>query len=78
MLGIDDLVLAPFRGLVAVARQITAAIEDERAGEADRIGVELRDLYRALEEGALGEAEFDERERILLDRLDVAAREGHP
>ena len=45
------------------------------AGEADAITEELRQLYLTLEAKQITEADFDARERELLDRLDAAREE---
>jgi gas vesicle protein GvpG len=75
MLLIDDLLLAPFRGLLWVAEQVHDAVQAERAGETDAITEELRQLYLLFERGQITEAQFDEREQQLLDRLDAIQEE---
>lgn len=77
MFLIDDLLLAPFRGIVWVARTLDNAAHEEMAGEADAITEHLRQLYLMLESGQLSELEFDDQERCLLDRLDaIKARDA--
>lgn len=77
MLLLDDLLLAPFRGLLWVFEKVRDAADEEAAGEADAITEELRQLYLMLEAGKITEAEFDAREHTLLDRLDaIRARES--
>jgi hypothetical protein len=77
MLLIDDLLLAPFHGLLWVCEKVHDAAQEEMAQEADAITEELRQLYMMLETGRISEAEFDEQERKLLDRLDaIRAREA--
>ena len=76
MLLVDDLLLAPIRGLLWVFEKIHDAAQEEIAGEADAVTTELRDLYMMLETGRITEAEFDDRERTLLDRLDVIQERG--
>ena len=71
MLLVDDLLLAPITGLLWVFQKIHEAAQEEMLGEADAITQELRDLYMMLETGQVTEAEFDARERALLDRLEV-------
>ncbi len=70
MLIIDDLLTAPFRGLLWIFQEVAAAAEQELEAEADRIKDELRDLYMMLETGQITEDEFDAQEQVLLDRLD--------
>lgn len=76
MLLVDDLLLAPMHGLLWVFRQIHEAAREEIAGEADAITAELSQLYMMLETGRITEAEFEARERVLLDRLDAIRRNG--
>ncbi|MBI3106423.1 MAG: gas vesicle protein GvpG [Candidatus Rokubacteria bacterium] len=76
MLLVDDLLLAPLTGLLWVFRKIHDAAQEEMLGEADAITQELRDLYMMLETGRVTEAEFDARERALLDRLEVIQARG--
>lgn len=71
MLLVDDLLLAPMHGLVWVFRKIHDAAQEEMLGEAEAITEELRELYMRLETGGITEAEFDARERTLLDRLEA-------
>jgi hypothetical protein len=70
MFLIDDILLAPARGLFMVFREVREAAEQELAGEADDIRNRLSELYVLLERGELSEQDFDEREGALLDRLD--------
>ena len=70
MLLVDDLLLAPARGLLWVFEKIHDAAQEEIAGEADAVTTELRELYMMLETGRITEAEFGDRERTLLDRLE--------
>jgi hypothetical protein len=79
MLLVDDLLLAPIYGLLWIFGKIHDAAQEEIAGEADAITEELRELYMMLETGRITEAEFDARERTLLDRLEaVQDRESEP
>ena len=79
MLLVDDLLLAPIHGLLWIFGKIHDAAQEVIAGEADAITEELRELYMMLETGRITEAEFDARERTLLDRLEaVQDRESAP
>lgn len=71
MLVLDDVLLSPFQGLLWIFRKIHEAAQEEIAGEVDAISAELTELYRMLESGTIIEAEFEARERVLLDRLDA-------
>lgn len=70
MFLLDDLLMLPFRGLLFVAREVDKAVKAEQAAEPARITAELGELHRQLQDGRIDEAEFDRRERVLLDLLD--------
>lgn len=76
MLLIDDLMLAPGRFLVWVARQVRDAARKELDQEAQQITARLGELHRRLETGAIDEREFAARERELLDRFDELEADG--
>jgi DNA-directed RNA polymerase delta subunit len=70
MFLLDDLLMMPARGIMAVFREVYNAAQQDAASESEAIRTELSELYMRLETQQLSEAEFDERERALLDRLD--------
>lgn len=70
MFILDDLLAAPFKGVMWILKEVVAAAEEEQAAESDRIKDRLRELYMLLETGQMTEAEFEAEESSLLDRLD--------
>jgi hypothetical protein len=78
MFLLDDILVAPFKGLVWVFEEIRDAAEQELANDADLITIQLQQLYTMLESGQITEAEFDVRESELLDRLDAIQERGMP
>jgi hypothetical protein len=70
MLLIDKILLSPINATIWAARQVHNAIQQDRAAEPERITADLSELYMMLETGRITEAEFDAREKELLDRLD--------
>ena len=70
MLLIDDLLLAPVRGVLWIFREIHKAARQELEGEPESIAEQLRNLYMQLETNAVSEQEFTKQEKILLDRLE--------
>ena len=77
MFLVDDILLAPARGLFWIFKEIHHAVEEEQANEAEAITTKLSELYMMLETGQMTEAEFDAAEKTLLDRLDaIKEREG--
>ena len=71
MFLIDDILLAPAKGLLWVFKEIQHVVEEEQANEAEAITTKLSELYMMLETGQMSEAEFDAAEKALLDRLDA-------
>jgi predicted Zn-dependent peptidase len=69
--GLLTLPLAPVRGAVWVAEQLTAVAEQQLYNP-DAIYAELRELSADLEAGRITEEEFDRAEDLLLQRLQEA------
>lgn len=76
MFILDDLLTAPFKGVMWILKEVVAAAEEEQAAESDRIKDRLRELYMLLETGQMTEAEFEAEESELLDRLDELEQAG--
>ncbi len=72
MLLIDDLLVAPWRGLIFVLREIEKAALAEKAAMERQLLSELSVLHRRLDQGEITETEFDAAEQVLLRRLDGA------
>ena len=70
MFLIDDILLAPAKGVLWVFEEIHDAAQQELAGESETITAALSELYMRLETGQITEMEFDAQETVLLDRLD--------
>lgn len=71
MFLVDDILMAPFRGIFWVCKEIHHAVQDEVVNEADALRMELSRMYMMLETGRISEEEFDNHEKRLLDRLDA-------
>jgi hypothetical protein len=85
MFLIDDLLLAPFRGIKFVAEAVHDAAREEIENERQALRDEINDLYMQLETGEISEDTFEAREEEILDRLealeateDALEREGAP
>jgi hypothetical protein len=77
MLLVDDILLFPVHSIMWVFREISEIAQKELDGEATSITEQLRVLYMQLETGRITEAEFDAKEKLLLDRLDdIESRRG--
>ena len=63
-------VLGPIRGVHWLAAKVTEAAEGELLDE-DRVRGELLELQMRLEMGEITEEEYDEQERVLVERLNT-------
>ncbi len=70
MLIIDDILTAPMRGLFWVFNEIHQAALEERENRQENLIAQLSELYLLLEQGQIGEAEFEAKEQELLDLLE--------
>lgn len=70
MLLIDDILFFPVISIHWIFREIYQAAQQELENEGETIMADLRELYMTLETGKITESEFDNREKLLLDRLD--------
>jgi hypothetical protein len=75
MFILDDILLFPIKGIGWIFRELHRATQEELASQVEAITAELSELYMMLETGRLSEAEFETREKELLDRLDEI--QGH-
>jgi len=66
-------VTLPFRGLLRVFKEIATRAEEELDDERPAMA-ELTDLYRKLEAGTVTEAEFEQREALLVERLGAITK----
>lgn len=73
MFIIDDLLLLPVELAIKFAEQIRDMAENELYGE-DKIKEELLRLQLMLETGEITEEEYKKAERVLMDRLEEAAK----
>lgn len=73
MFLVDDLLLAPFRGIKFIAESVHDAAQEHIENERQALRDEINDLYMQLEIGEITEEEFERREEEILDRLDELA-----
>ena len=70
MFLLDDILLAPFKGLAAVCRKVRDFAEEDLEAQEKAILASLAELYHEAETGRIGDDEFNTRESGLLDRLE--------
>jgi len=73
VLLVDDLLLAPGRGLLFVFKEIAKTAQQELLDD-EAVRQELREAYLLLETGRISEREFERRERILIRRLEAVEK----
>ena len=78
MFLIDDILLAPLRGLAAVCRQVQDAARQELDGQHKAALAALAELHKELESGRIEEEEFDVQEARLLEQLESIERTLNP
>jgi hypothetical protein len=78
MFFVDDLLLSPVKGLAAICRHIRDAAQEDFEKEEKAIVDQLTDLHRMLEGSQISEAEFDDREARLLDKLETLQQSSGP
>ena len=78
MIIVDDLLLAPIHGLVWIFRKLHETVKAEMDAEEESLTAQLSELYMMLETGKISETEFDEQEKVLLDRLDAIEKRDNP
>jgi len=66
---LDDLLLAPIKGVVFIAEKIKEQAEGEFLNE-EGVRQELRELYQLVETEKISEEEFTQREEQLVERLE--------
>lgn len=70
MFIIDSILLAPLKGVVWLGQKLNEIAQNE-LNDDGRIKEELMQLQLRFEMDEIGEQEYDEKERELLERLDA-------
>jgi len=67
---LDDILLAPLKGIIWVAEKIQESAEKELLDE-EQVKRDLTELYMRLETGQITEEEFTTQEEELVERLEA-------
>jgi hypothetical protein len=78
MFLLDDILLSPVKGLVAICRKVEEAAEQDLENQEKGTISELGELHRRLEMGQIDENAFDIEESRLLEKMDTLTRTLHP
>ena len=68
---IDDILLAPIKGIVWIAEKIRDVALEELEDTPEKLQRELLDLQMALEAEQITEAEHQKKEKDILERLEA-------
>ena len=78
MFLLDDILLAPMKGLAAVCRKVEEAARQDLEKQEKGTMSALGELHRRLETGQIDEKDFDVEESRLREQLDQIAKVLHP
>jgi hypothetical protein len=76
MFLLDDIFLAPIKGVAAICRKVHEAAREDLEQQEKAVLAALAELHQELEAHRIGDEEFDRRECELLDRLDTCRQTG--
>ena len=71
MFLLDDILLSPVKGLMAIARKVQEIAENDSQDQEKEILNSLSELHQLLESESIGDEDFNVRETALLDQLDA-------
>ena len=77
MFLLDDILLAPMKGLAAVCRKVEEAARQDLENQGKGAMSALSELHRRLETGQIDEKDFDLEETRLLEKIEGLARILH-
>jgi hypothetical protein len=77
MFLLDDILLAPMKGLAAVCRKVEEAARQDLENQGKSTMLALGELHRRLEAGQIDEKDFDSEEARLLEKIEGLARILH-
>ena len=78
MFLLDDILLAPMKGLAAVCRKVEEAARQDLENQSKSTMLALGELHRRLEAGQIDEKDFDLEEARLLEQIEELAKVLHP
>ena len=78
MFLLDDILLAPMKGLAAVCRKVEEAARQDLENQEKATMSALGEIHRQLEAGQIDEKEFDLEETRLLEQIESLAKTLHP
>jgi hypothetical protein len=74
MFLLDDILLAPIKGLAMICRKVHDAAQEDMEKQEKEILARLAELHQLMDAGRIGEEDFNVRECDLLDRLEACQK----
>ena len=71
MFLLDDILLAPIKGLAVLCQKVHDAAREDLEHQEQAILADLAELHQLFESARIVEEDFDRRETELLDRLEA-------
>ena len=68
---IDDILLAPVKGVIWIAEKVREMALEELEDTPEKLQRELLDLQMALEAEQISEAQYNKKEKDILERLEA-------
>ncbi len=68
---IDDILLSPVKGVIWIAKKVREMALEELEDTPEKLQRELLDLQMALEAEQITEAEYQKKEKDILERLEA-------
>ena len=78
MFLLDDILLAPMKGLAAVCRKVEEAARQDLEMQGKGAMSALGELHRRLESGQIDQSDFAAEEARLLDQIEALQKVLHP
>ena len=78
MFLLDDILLAPMKGIAAICCKVQEAARQELENREKGAMSDLGELHRRLETGQIDEKNFDLEETRLLEQIEGIAKMLHP
>ena len=78
MFLLDDILLSPVKGLVAICRKVEEAARQDLENQEKGTMSALGELHRRVETGEIDEKEFELEETQLLETIEKLSKMLHP
>jgi hypothetical protein len=74
MFLLDDILLAPVKGLAAICQRVHQAAQEDLENQEKDVLATLAELHQLMDAGRIGDEDFNVRECDLLDRLETCRK----